>query len=284
MSFNQQIGLHLRLKDTLLNVAQEALEYKIKAFQLFLIAQKTEKYITLDHHDLEAFLHLKREHFSEVYIHSSYWINPASSSKEIFAISKHLLKKEIKLAKKLEIRYLVLHAGSAKGHRCTEQDPIGKERGIQALASMLNSVLKKEENVQILLENCAHGKSSIGNDFNDFALLKKELDHPEKIGFCVDFAHAFSFGYDLHPADAFVDTLDKELGLDNIKLIHFNDLIDPQGSMHDRHAFPGHGQIGKDTLATLLNHPLLSNIPKIIESPDSDQASIASSLHEVSTW
>lgn len=284
MSFKQNIGLHLRINTTLSEVVEQALAYGLSSFQFFLIQQKTEKYLSLSSKEKEDFLKIRRSHLGNLYIHSSYWINPATNNKDTFAISKMLLNKEIKFAQSLEVEYLVLHAGSAKGYKPTKDDPDGKQQGITTLAKMLNSILKKDSGVQILLENSAHGKKSIGNDLNDFSSLLQELDYPEKIGFCLDTAHAFSYGYDLAPINEFIQVLDKTLGLDKIKLIHFNDSQDAHGSMQDRHAFPGQGTIGKKILQPFIRHPQLITIPKIIEGPEWDKAKTMQALEEIYTW
>ena len=231
-----------------------------------------------------AFLKERRTNLKDLYIHSSYWINPASSNKETLSISKMLLKKEIRLAQSLEVGYLVLHAGSAKGYKPTKDDPDGKLQGILTLAKMLNSILKKESGIEILLENSAHGKKSIGNDLHDFAILQQELDYPEKVGFCLDTAHAFSYGYDLTALDEFVSLVDKTLGLNKVKLIHFNDSQDAHGSMQDRHAFPGHGTMGKKILQPFLHHPQLASIPKIIEGPEWDVQKTMDALEDIWSW
>jgi deoxyribonuclease IV len=271
LSCKHTIGLHLRLKDTLSNIVQEALSYELQSFQFFLVRQKDHKYILLTEEDIHFFLQAK-QHFSQnIFIHSSYWINPATSDKRTFTISKMLLKREIRMAKELEIKYLILHAGSAKGHLPTAQDPLCKIKGIKTLAKLLNSIIRNEHDVTLLLENSAHGKKTIGSDLEDILLLKQELDQPEKLGFCLDTAHAFSYGYELEPIENFIELLDRTMGIKNIKLIHFNDTHDKRGCMLDRHAWPGQGSIGKKALLPFLHHPVFASIPKIIEGPASSR-------------
>jgi deoxyribonuclease IV len=184
----------------------------------------------------------------------------------------------------LEVPFLVLHAGSAKGYVATEDDPVGKKRGLETLAKMLNSLMRSEREVMILLENSAHGRKTLGSDFDDFVALKSMLDYPEKIGFCVDTAHAFSYGYSLDPLDDFIGMLDRSLGLENIKLIHFNDTIDEQGSKLDRHAFPGMGKIGKNTLQKLLHYEAFQSLPKVIEGSAGSKQIPLSLFQEIVHW
>ncbi len=284
MDSKHTVGLHVRIQSDLLQLAQEAIDLNLKILQFFLTKHQSSHYWRLTAKDKDEFKQLSGQHFSHVFIHSSYWINPASGDKKTAAVSKYLLKREIALAKTLGIRHLVLHAGSAKGHLSCTDSTQSKQLGILAIARMLNTILKREDDIMILLENSAHGNRTVGSDLKDFLLLRQELHYPEKIGFCFDTAHAFSYGYDLHDSNALVQLIDTHMGLENVKLIHFNDIEDEQGSMLDRHAFPGRGKIGKDTLAAILNHPRLAAIPKIIEGPSISKTATIELLAEINTW
>lgn len=284
MSYKHSIGLHLRIKENLTTLITEALEFGLPTFQFFLNGQKTSRYLTITQADLTTFLRLKNQLSQPLFIHSSYWINPAAGNKVSFDASKKLLSKEIRLAKKLEIPYIVLHAGSAKDYPENLDDPDNKTRGIQTLVKMLNSVLKQENDVKILFENAAHGNKTIGSDLHDFVLLKNELNAPEKINFCIDTAHAFSYGYDLEKTNDFVDLLDQTMGLNNIKLIHFNDSKENKGSKRDIHSLPGHGKIGKNILHNFINHPHLKHLPKIIECPAMSKQELEQVLENISHW
>jgi len=283
LSYKQDIGLHLRLSDNIEILAQQALSLGLNTFQFFLIPEKSKRHITIKPDTREAFLQL-RPQFGELFIHSSYWINPSSHNKEVLSISKNLLTREIEMAKMLEINNLVLHAGSAKGYPADKNDTLGIKRGINTLADLLNKILKEEQNIRILIENGAHGKNTVCSNLGDFTQLRKELNYPEKIGFCLDTAHAFAYGYDLENCDNFIKIVDQTMGIENIKLIHFNDSHDPFGSMQDRHEFPGQGTIGSEILQNLLNHKALTGIPKIIECPDSSLPKAYENLKTVYSW
>lgn len=285
MNYKSQIGLHLRLSDdNISSVAQQAQRLNLSCFQFFVTAPPNhDKYLKITAKERAKFLQLS-EQFTHLYIHSSYWINPSTGKKDSSTISRQLLKKEIEIAKQLNVQALVLHGGSAKGHLKTEDDPLCKKQGIQSLAKILNTVLKNETEVKILLENTAHGNQTIGSDLQDFVLLKEYLEFPEKIGFCLDLAHAHSFGYNLSNGDSFAQTLDKAIGLSNIHLLHLNDTNEKLGSKKDRHAIPGQGEIGKDNLIKLLNSPYFINIPKISELPLMTMEEMQIFLADVNTW
>ena len=60
---------------------------------------------------------------------------------------------------------------------------------------------------------------------------------------------------------------DEIIGLSRLKVIHLNDSKNENGSHKDRHANIGKGNIGVDNLLRFVYHPLLVNIPKILETP-----------------
>lgn len=285
LNYLNRIGAHLRLDEQgIVHGAQRALQLNLPCFQIFITAPPAhDKYLKVNLKERTIFKELRKQ-FDHIYIHSSYWINASTGKKESYSISRSLLRKEIRIAQQLDISYIVLHCGSAKGYPESPDDPLNKKRGILALAKMLNAVLKNEPSVKILLENTAHGNQVIGSDFSDFLLLKKHLIVPERIGFCIDFAHAHAFGYDLGNINKFVTMIDQTIGLTNIFLLHVNDTEEILGSKKDRHAITGAGKIGKDVLTQLLNHPAFINVPKIIEPPLMDTEQMVSLLNEINSW
>ncbi len=276
--------MHLRTRDTITDLALEACELGVPYLQFFLTKLKTGNYLTLTAKDKQSFLSLRRAHFKDVFIHSSYWINPSTYNKDVYDHSKRLLRRELVAAEALEINYLVLHAGSSKGQITTKEDPLAKRPGIDTLAKMLNSLTRRDTGIKILIENSAHGKRTIGNDFDDLLLLRQKLDFPDRIGFCIDTGHAFSYGYELDPIDDFIALLDQTVGIANIKLIHFNDVYDKQGTKLDRHALPGQGTMGKKMLQPFLHHRKLLSIPKIVEGPTCSKSNLLAFLDNIRSW
>ena len=262
-------------------MAETARALGLKTFQFFLVRELKQRYITVNAEEKKAFVKIRQEHFSTLYLHSSYWINACTADQSIFALSKRLFQKELDAVLALELNYLVLHAGSAKGQSVTPEDPYGIKKGIEQLAKLLNELCKQYPTVQLLLENTAFGKNTIGSNLADFVLLRSLLDFPERVGYCLDTAHAFAYGYALDPLDDFIKIVDESLGVENIKLIHFNDSVLRFGCMQDMHAFPGEGKIGKDAMANLLNHPVFAPLPKIIEYPDGDLQEILQKVKNI---
>src|SRR5205814_3541741 len=122
-----------------------------------------------------------------------------------------------------------------------------------------------------LLENTCHGNLAVGSDITDFKQVLEKIDKPERIGFCIDTAHAYSFGYKITDQQSqldFIRLLDATLGLERIKLIHLNDSAESFSSRIDRHAVFGKGKIGFETLVQFAQQPLLQHIPIILEMPE----------------
>lgn len=263
--------MHLRLHDSFAALAQEAADLGLSAFQFFLIPQQSKDYLTLRTDDKKQFLSM-RSQFKEVVVHCSYWINLVSGNRTTRSISYSILKKEIALAERLEVTTMVLHAGSASHHKESEKDPSGIGRGIEYLAKFLNKVAKRNPNHTFLVENTAHANHSVGSNLEDFIALRELLEFPDRIGFCLDIAHAFSYGYALD--DAFIALLEKTMGLENIKLLHVHDSAESFASKKDRHALPGHGEIGIESMKKIINQPKLASVPIIMELPPSSANAI----------
>ncbi len=255
----RKIGLHLRFDGSLLALARKAQLLQLPFFQCFLMNSDGDHLLQPSEQEVREFLQL-RQYFEAVYVHGSYWINLAGKT---HGGGLRALQRELRLAKQLEFSHMVLHPGYAKGFAT-------KQQGIGLLARTLNDVLKKEHDVTFVLENTAHGGLSIGGDIQDFALLREYLDHPEKIEFCIDTAHAHSYGYDLineASREAFIAELDAAIGLDAINLIHLNDTSEPIGSKIDKHQLIGQGLMGEAALKNFALHSKVMKNYLLLEPP-----------------
>ncbi|MCK4265318.1 deoxyribonuclease IV [Candidatus Babeliales bacterium] len=276
MNFNRNIGLHYSIRESYSEVALRAYSAEANIFQLFPIAEKQQKHFPVLKEDLSDFLDL-RKNFNDIYIHSSFKINLATEIAKQKEISSYIFRKEIDIANKLEASYIVMHPGHA-----TKRSKVSSS--IKRLIDTLESILSTENNVKLLLENVAHGKNAIGNNLDHFSIMRKMISKTEKIKFCVDLSHAFSYGYNIANTEDFIQTLDATMGIENIRLIHLNDTNERKGSRIDAHLPPGHGKIGKSTLQKLINHPKLKTIPIIIELPINKEYDEKAILDEVKTW
>lgn len=269
------IGLHFRITKNIIDIAERAKRINLSSFQCFLVHQKTKKHLDLSAAEYSDFLKL-RNTFTNLYIHGAYWINLCGNR---FKAAQYLLNKEIAMAKRLGFSHYVLHPGSATGWE-------NRIQGIDCLAKILDVMAIAHPEITIVLENTAHAGKTIGSDIEDFSSIREKLDYPEKIKFCIDTAHAHSFGYDiitLEGQKTFIDLLEKTIGIDSVALIHLNDNKELAGIYRDKHALLGQGEIGSEALKSFMQNSRLSAIPIILELPDSsdsDQENMVKMVHQ----
>lgn len=272
----QRVGAHIRMRSRLQELIERAEALNLPFFQCFFVPQETGKLIEIVSDDVRQFLKFRRARCNDLYCHASYWVNLSSLRNNGYA----QLQREVYYAKRLEFTHLVLHAGSARG-------ALDKNEGIDALALALNDLFRQERDIIILLENTCHSNLAIGSDIFDFQQLLEKLDWPERIGFCIDTAHAYSYGYDIAHGQGqanFIDVLEKAIGIERIKLIHLNDTMEKLGSFIDRHGVIGQGTIGEDALKRFAKHSLLQDIPLLIESPELSLQQELLVLEKVREW
>lgn len=272
----RRIGLHLRLETTLVDLLQKALRFNLDFFQIFLTLRSAGRVLPLNSSDIKEFADLRRKYFKELYLHISYWVNLSTIKKN----PHKLLKRELGLARKLEFTHVLFHPGSAKGAK-------GPKEGIDALAKMVNDLVKKESDFIFVLENVVQKFPSLGGDINHFKLLLEKLDDAERVRFCIDTAHAFSYGYNLADVDEqekFVKLLDKKIGLERICLIHLNDNKEDCGLRIDKHAAIGEGKIGFEALKRFVMHPKLKHIPVLSEPPSMSDDKLEEEFKKIVSW
>ena len=113
----------------------------------------------------------------------------------------------------------------------------------------------------LLLENTAGMGSAIGSRFEELQAILD--DAPElPLGVCLDTAHAFEAGYEIHTEAGLAadDRGSRSLPWDSRALpsLHVNDSKTPFGSRVDRHEHIGAGKIGLEAFRRILTHPGLS--------------------------
>ncbi|MBI5641935.1 MAG: deoxyribonuclease IV [Deltaproteobacteria bacterium] len=205
-----------------------------------------------------------------VAVHTTYLINLCAPDEAIFDKSLFLFKKELSTAEQIGADYIVTHLGSP-------QD-MGTEFALLRILSAFKDVeaagLGKK--TQVLLENTSGAGYGFGSDLADIGRIisgarKFGLD----TGLCFDTCHGFAAGYGMaEPGDieTLVSTIDKEIGLKRLRLIHLNDSKGAFNSGLDRHEHIGKGRIGLEAFRALLNHPKIKPVPLILETPKKTEA------------
>ena len=276
----KKIGLHLRQLTTVVDIIHQAFRLKIPFFQCFLSQPKLKSnsvFESLKKEQLKQCNLLMHEYGLKGYVHASYAINLASGVSDA---SEFYLKKELYLARQAGFSEIILHPGSATG--CQE-----RVQGIDNVVRRLNLLLKKEHTIKVVLENAAFGAHTIGGDLLDFQMIRQKLDHPEKVGFCIDTAHAFVYGYNIADPDEqqkFIALIEQTIGFDALSLIHLNDTSECLSSKRDRHDIIGEGNIGARALQSFINHATIKSVPIVLELPVLPEEEQKAILHTINSW
>ena len=195
--------------------------------------------------------------------HMPYLPNLASPKPEVWEKSVSTLTAELGRCGTLGIPYLVTHLG----HHLGDGIAGGRARVITAI----NAALAASDNpVQLLLENTAGEKNSVGSSFEHIRGIMDGVEKKQRIGICFDTCHAFAAGYELRTEKGIAETLgqlDEEVGLSNLRVIHLNDTKGDRGSGLDRHEHIGMGFIGEDGFRRILHNKVFSALPLVCETP-----------------
>lgn len=209
---------------------------------------------------------LAAEHFHCVFGHTGYLINLAAPPCENRDKSIKSLLQEIQLATDLGLPFLVMHPGSHLGK--------GEETGLAQVIDGLNEVFRatRWSPVRIALENTAGQGSALGYVNRHLAAIYDGVDHPERLGVCLDTAHFLAAGYDLRTPkgwNAVMKEMESLVGLKEILAFHLNDSKTDLGSRVDRHAGIGQGKIGKEAFRHIVNDTRFRACPGCLETPKS---------------
>ncbi len=259
------IGSHVSLSapDYFLGAVKETLSYNANALMLYTGAPQNTIRKPISELKVKEAISLMKENNIDIkncIVHAPYIINLANKVKpETRELAISFLTKEIQRVQELGAYYLVLHPGSHVSQSL--------EVGIQAVIEGLNEVVKKDDNIMILLETMAGKGTEIGRSFEEIKHILDNVDLKDKFGVCLDTCHVNDAGYDISSVDKLIQEFDEIIGLNHLKVIHVNDSKNDRGTNKDRHENIGKGTIGLKTLHTIVNHPKLIDVVKILETP-----------------
>lgn len=144
--------------------------------------------------------------------------------------------------------------------------------GIEWIINGLNEVLDQDStDVKIALETMAGKGNECGFTFEQLKKIYSGINKKSRIGYCMDTCHIWDAGYDLHDFEKVLNDFDSILGLENLLCMHINDSKNVLGAHKDRHENIGKGHIGFDILYSIVHHPKLENVTKILETPFIDK-------------
>jgi len=267
-----KLGVHVSIAGHIYEAVDRAAKLGCGAFQIFSRNPRGWEALALITEDVEEFKKRRKEKkISPVVVHIPYLINLCSGDDALWRRSVDAYIEDIRRADMLGADYFVTHLGSPKEK--------GRDYGIERFSKGMNeAIAKAKPKLMILLENTAGGGDSIGSKFEDIAEIIKNVKAKTGIdvGMCLDTAHTFEAGFDdktKEGLEATLKNIDSTVGVDKIKVIHFNDSLSEMGSHNDRHWHIGKGKIGAEGMKRIVNHPSLKDRAFILETPkDTEKA------------
>jgi deoxyribonuclease-4 len=261
-----RIGLHVRVAGGYAKAVAHAKAAGCNALQVFSSNPRSYRPSAIDGPALDAFAEMRRDaDIDPCAIHTPYLINLASDDPKIYAGSLRLLRGDLATAARGGMRLVNTHLGSY-GSR-------DRKEGFAAICRALEDVLHDmEPGVFLVLENSAGAGSLAGGTLEELGALVKAVNHPQ-LGVCLDTAHAWAAGYEINSAagvDRFLESTDRNVGIDRLLMFHFNDTEVPLGGSRDRHWHIGEGNIGFEGFRALLARPELREKTAILETPGDD--------------
>jgi deoxyribonuclease-4 len=209
-----------------------------------------------------------------VAIHAAYLVNLAGPDEGFFGRSVDVLSSDLRAAPGFRARFVNVHIGSHRGSGVTA----GTQRLADGLALTLAEVDGGPDAALVVMENSAGSGFGLGVDIVELAGIMDAAVargvSADRLGFCLDTAHAWAAGIDIsEPAaiDEFIDEFETRIGLEKLVMIHLNDSKSERGSHLDRHEHLGAGQIGAVGLGHLLRHPALAHVTFYLETPGMDE-------------
>jgi deoxyribonuclease-4 len=192
----------------------------------------------------------------EIYIHSPYRLNVATTNNRIRIPSRKLLLQHAQAAADLGAKGLIVHGGHVDGPDL--------EAGF---SNWRKTFAYAQDNggfpLPILIENTAGGDNACARRFDALARLWDAIGE-FGAGFCLDTCHAHAGGEDLL---GIVDRVRAITG--RIDLIHANDSRDTFDSGADRHDNIGKGHIEPELIVAVLRD---AGAPAVVETPADGQA------------
>ena len=218
----------------------------------------------IDPADVQKFLEIAGEnHFGKLVAHAPYTMNACAAKENLRDFAREIMADDLKRMEYTPGNYYNFHPGSHVGQ--------GTETGIAKIAEILNDVLNEEQSTTVLLETMSGKGSEVGATFQELREIIDRVGKNHKLGVCLDTCHVWDGGYDIvHDLDGVLNDFDHIIGLERLKAIHLNDSLNDCGSHKDRHARIGEGKIGMEALVRIIKHPVLREIPFILETPNDD--------------
>jgi deoxyribonuclease-4 len=205
-----------------------------------------------------------RESGIPVFIHAPYLVNIGSADPAVAQKSAQAVGFALRRGAQVGARGVVVHTGSAVGW--------SRDEALRQVGALLLPVLDAlgDDGPDLLLEPMAGQGQMLCARAGDLEAYLEALQRHPKAGVCLDTCHMFAAGHDLTSpggVDAMLAELAAAAGPSRVKLVHANDSMESLGSKKDRHESIGKGSIGVEPFRALLAHPVLAEVPFVVETP-----------------
>jgi len=277
-----RFGIHASLRHGFQSAIEQALANACESMQIFTKSPRvwnSKKYSEKEISDFRK--NLQQSKLSPLVVHTFYLQNLATSNEELYKKSFDAFEKDLLLADEIGAKYYVIHPGSYS-------EGSSLNAGIEKITTSINKIYSSHNIATVLLlENLAGEGRKIGSNFKELSKIIKNVKEKSKIAVCFDTAHAFGAGYDLSDPkkiDLMLSDFDKTVGLEKLKVIHFNDSKMPLGSKKDRHEHLGFGLIGEKGLKHFVKSVKTVADAGIIETPKEPDGSDKVNLEKLLKW
>src|SRR5690606_9124847 len=206
---------------------------------------------------------------SDVLVHASYLVGPATGDETRLERVRNALTKELERTTALGIGQFCFYPGSAGTGSAAKG---AAERVAKAMVYALEQVPGES---RILVENTAGAGSTFGREPNEVAAILHAVpeEHRARVGYGLDTCHLFASGHDLATSreslTSVLDAFENAVGTPP-DFFHLNDSEGALGSNKDRHMLIGQGQIGADPFRWLVQDKRAKKVPLILETPHSN--------------
>ena len=261
------IGAHVSAAGGVENAPVNAHEIGARAFGLFVKNQRQWMAKPLEEKSIRAFRdNCEKYGYKPFQIlpHDSYLINLGHPEKAALEKSRAAFLDEMQRCEQLGLDRLNFHPGS-------HLSQVDEETCLRTIAESVNLALDKTNGVTAVIENTAGQGTNLGHTFEQIKFIIDHVEDRERVGVCIDTAHAYSAGYDIKTAEGFDKAFaefDAVIGFGYLRGMHINDSKKELASRVDRHDLIGKGTLGNEVFVRLMNDPRFDNIPIILETPD----------------
>lgn len=256
------IGCHLSSSKGFAAMGNTASSIGANTFAFFTRNPRGGAAKAIDPADAQALrAHMEAEGFAKLVAHAPYTLNCCSDKPRARQFARQAMAEDLQRMEFLPNNYYNFHPGSHVKQ--------GAEAGISMIAEVLNDVLAPDQSTVVLLETMAGKGTEVGRTFEELAAIIDRVELSGHMGVCLDTCHVHDAGYDIvNDLDGVLEEFDRVLGIGRLRAVHINDSKNPCGAHKDRHEVIGKGYIGLEAFERIVNHPALSALPFILETPN----------------